>query len=163
MDTIVLKPMAEQDCAAVARILKNDTVKRTYMVPDLTDPDARKLASRMIALSRDPERYVRGIYLREQLIGFLNDTEIDDRSIELGWVIDPDHHNRGYATAAVRAAIGELFAAGYGQVVAGAFAENAASIRVMQKTGMTPMHKTEQIEYRGETHLCVYYTVTPGI
>lgn len=161
METIVLKSMAEQDCAAVARILKNDTVKKTYMVPDLTDPDARKLASRMIALSHDPARYVRGVYLDGKLIGFLNDTELHGRSIELGWVIDPTHHNRGYATAAVRAAIGELFAAGFEQIVASAFENNTASIRVMQKAGMTLTDRTEQIEYREGIHRCVYYTATP--
>lgn len=157
MNAIVIGRMTEQDCDAVACILKNDTVRKTYMVPDLTDTEARKLALRMIALSQDSERYVRGVYLGKQLIGFLNDTGIGDRSIELGWVIAPSHHNRGYATAAVRVAMGELFAIGYEQIIAGAFADNIPSIRVMQKVGMTLMDKTEEIEYRGETHHCVYY------
>ena len=42
-------------------------------------------------------------------------------------------------------------------VYAGAFAENPASLRVMQKAGMTLMDKTEDLEYRGKTHHCIFY------
>jgi len=43
--------------------------------------------------------------------------------------------------------------------MAGAFAENCASIRVMQKAGMQLMDKTELIEYRGQNRNCVYYGI----
>ena len=52
-----------------------------------------------------------------------------------------------------------LFSEGFSAVKAGAFSENAASIRVMEKCGMTKTGETEQIEYRGKTHTCVYYAI----
>jgi RimJ/RimL family protein N-acetyltransferase len=55
----------------------------------------------------------------------------------LGYLLDPSHHGRGYATEMVRAALdlafGEL---GLHRVTAGCFADNTASWRVMEKVGM---------------------------
>ena len=41
----------------------------------------------------------------------------------------------------------------------GAFPENTASIRVMEKAGMVREDFTEDIEYRGIMHHCVYYSI----
>ena len=55
----------------------------------------------------------------------------------LGYLLDPAHHGRGYATEMVGAALdlafGEL---GLRRVTAGCFADNVASWRVMEKAGM---------------------------
>ena len=80
-----------------------------------------------------------------------------DGGIELGYVIHPRFHGKGYMTQALKAAIEELFSDGYREVITGAFEENRASIRVMEKAGMILQGKTEEIEYRGKTHNCIYY------
>ena len=156
-ERLSLRPMIPDDAAVLADILRDELVKVTYMVPDLEPDAAHQLALRIVSLSIDPKRYIRGIYKEEQLIGLINDVEISDGSIELGWVISPSQHNKGYATEAVSAAIDDLFARGYQRVVAGAFAENKASIRVMEKAGMQPLEKAEELEYRGKVHTCVYF------
>lgn len=157
---IGLAPLSDRDVEQVISILTDDTVKKTYMLPDFPSRvEAEKLFFRLKELSRQEGRYVRGVYLGETLIGFLNDVEINGNSVELGWVIHPDYHNKGYATRAVKRAVEELFALGDAEVVAGAFAENPASIRVMEKCGMTLLDKTEEIEYRGVVHRCVYYAI----
>lgn len=157
MNNISLQSIAEKDIPLVADILQDDRVNPTYMVPDLTREDAMRLSARIANLSNQKDRYVRGVYQGEILVGFLNDVGIEGTAIELGWVIAPMHQGNGYATEAVRAAITELFAKGYTTVEAGAFTENAASIRVMEKAGMTLQEKTEIIEYHGQAHICVYY------
>jgi RimJ/RimL family protein N-acetyltransferase len=58
--------------------------------------------------------------------------------VEVGWRMHPDVQGRGYATEAARAAL----AAGFGQlglerIVAVADPGNAASLRVIEKLGMT--------------------------
>lgn len=156
---LVLKPLSPKDIATASLLLQNNIIKRTYMIPDLTQDSAERLSFRLLDLSLCSDHYVRGIYLDEDLIGFINDTEIVGSVIELGWVLHPDHHNRGYATEAVSAAIQNLLGNGYACVTAGAFEENRASIRVMQKAGMQRMEKTEVIEYRGQNHNCVYYKI----
>ena len=60
----------------------------------------------------------------------------------------------------LKLAIADLFELGFKQVVAGAFVENPASLRVMEKAGMTPIEKVDEIEYRGRTHTCVYRAIT---
>ena len=43
---------------------------------------------------------------------------------------------------------------------AGFFEGNTASRRVMEKSGMRPAYRTDEIEYRGETRRCIYFTIT---
>ena len=83
---------------------------------------------------------------------------MDDR-IELGYAILPRFHNQGICTEAMRIAIGYCFAHGFREVVAGAFEENLASIRVMVKNGMGKLERYDKIDYRGKTYTCVYYAI----
>lgn len=154
---LMLRRFEKRDEAAVIELLRHEQVKPTYMLPDMTEAEAKLMFRHFWKLSRDPERFVRAVCLEGCLIGWLNDTGISGDSIELGWVIHPAHWGRGYATEAVRSAIDLLRREGFGLVYAGAFETNAASIRVMQKCGMRLLDKTEDLDYRGKTHHCVYY------
>ena len=154
---IALRPIPTTDAESIADILLDTSVKQSYMVGDLAKEEAYQMGLRIASLSCTEDRYVRGIYMNNGLVGFLNDVEIKDGTIELGWVIAPAHQGNGYATEAVRIAIDDLFSKGYIRVIAGAFSENSASIRVMEKAGMIRQELTELIEYRGITHTCIYY------
>ena len=156
---IRLASLRAADLETMLDILTNDCVKQTYMLPDFPSrEDAVPLFQKLVGLSGDSRRFVRGIYADETLVGFLNDVEIENGAIELGYVIHPRFQGNGYATEALGIAIGELFRLGFQAVITGAFRQNAASIRVMEKNGMTRIEKAEPIEYRGKTHICVYYT-----
>lgn len=155
-----LRALSRRDREAALDLLTDKSIGKTYMLPDFAArEDAAPLFQKLMELSLEEGRYIRGIYLKDYLIGFLNDVEIENGSIELGYLIHPDHQGRGYMTEALRAAIRELFGLGFRRVVAGAFEENAASVRVMIKAGMSKMEKSEDIEYHGTTHHCVYYSV----
>ena len=157
---IFLKPITLESEENMLDILTSDIVNRYYMLPDFTRrEDAIPLFQKLINLSMDKKRYVRGIYLEDDLIGFMNDVEVINGSIELGYVIHPAFHGRGYMTTALKTAISELFTMDYQEVITGAFDENVASIRVMEKSGMTLMEKADQIEYRGKEHHCIYYHI----
>lgn len=157
---LTLKPFSPVDAQSALDILTNNDVKQTYMLPDFESREAaHPLFQRLLELSRSTDRYVRGIYLKDQLIGFLNDVEIHGTSMELGYVIHPNHCGKGYMTEALRAAISELFQKGYRKIIAGAFDHNIASIRVMEKAGMQRLNKSDTIEYRGEVHHCIYYSI----
>ena len=157
---VALGRLSEKDNAAVAGILTDQVVAKTYMVPDFSSEEqVQRLFRRLVELSGGEERYVRGIYRGETLVGFLNDVGINGNSVELGWVVHPRYHNQGCATAAVKLAVEELFTKGFDEVCAGAFEENGASIRVMEKSGMKREDRTDEIEYRGTVHRCVYYSI----
>lgn len=148
------------DGRAVVSLLTNEDVGKTYMVPAFPDRQSQwRLYERLRQLSQCPERFVYGIYLESQLIGILNEVETSETEIELGYVIHPDHHGNGYATEALQAAIAALLNMGYSAVRAGAFEENAASIRVMEKCGMRRLPQTEEVEYRGKLHRCILFEV----
>ena len=158
---MTLRKLTDADVLPMLDLLTNDIIKQTYMLPDFeAKSDAIPLFGRLMQLSQDDAHFVRGICPGDTLIGFLNDVEIQNGTIEVGYVIHPAHWNRGYATAALKEAISQLFDLGYEEVTAGAFSENPASTRVMEKAGMTLQEKTDQIEYRGRSHTCIYYSIT---
>ncbi len=159
-ERLCLQPFAAGDRQALAVLLTEEAIKKTYMIPDFADRAALdRMVDRFTDLSHEPDRFVRGIYAGGTLIGFVNDVQIEGSSIELGYVIHPSFWGRGYATEMLRAVIDHLQGAGFGPIRAGAFAENAASIRVMEKCGMVRSPQADTIAYRGEAHTCVYYEI----
>lgn len=156
-ERLTLHPICTCDETQVMRILFNEQIKKTYMIPDFNDEEqARKLFLRLIELGKDERHFVFGVYLDKRLIGFVNDCGMDETTAELGYVILPEYHRRGYATEAVCACIDELFGRGLQKVTAGYFEGNDASRRVMEKCGMHPTAREENIEYKGTTHRCIY-------
>ncbi|MBR2132104.1 MAG: GNAT family N-acetyltransferase [Oscillospiraceae bacterium] len=159
-ERLVLRSFVDTDAENVLSILYNEQVKKTYMIPDFSAPEeAHKLFLRFKELSEDLDRFVYAICRDGQVVGFLNEVGKTETSMEVGYVIHPEHQKQGYATEALRACIGELFRIGYSAVEAGFFVENTASRRVMEKSGMHPSGKTDSVSYRGEVHACEYFIV----
>ena len=155
-----LRILTEADEAALLYLLTNDRIKQTYMLPDFPrQEDALPLARKLMQLSRESGRFVRGMEQDGILVGFLNDVEIEDGTVELGYVVHPDHWGKGCATASLKLAIEDLFCSGYREVLCGAFEENAASLRVMEKGGMQRIDKYDTIGYRGRAHRCLYCSI----
>ena len=158
-----LRVFLESDWPRAAMLLTSREVNKTYMLPDFEKrEDAIPLFRRILELSQGDERYLRGIYLEDRFIGYSNEVEANGKSIELGYLIHPDFHGKGYMTEALTALIPDLFSLGYEEVVCGAFEENPASLRVMEKAGMTLLEKTDELEYRGKVHRCIYYSSKKG-
>ena len=160
---LTIMKIRESDQEAGLDLLTNDIVKQTYMLPDFEKrEDAIPLFQRLQKMSVEDKRYIRGIYLNDYLIGYANEVEITDNSVELGYLIHPDYHGQGYMTEALIALIPDLFVRGFDEVVCGAFEENPASLRVMEKSGMILMERTDELEYRGKVHRCIYYASKKG-
>ena len=159
-ERLEVKSISNADRAAVIDLLTDGVVKQTYMLPDFQSrEEAVKLFERLKDLSMREDRYVAGIYLGQEFIGILNETEVSGSNIELGYAILPEFHNHGYGTEALTGAIAYLFDHGFDEITAGAFEENQASLRIMVKSGMTRLDRQEKIEYRGKVHPCVYYSI----
>ena len=155
---VFLREILPEDRERVLDILTSDKVNKTYMLLDYEKrQDALLLFIRLMDMSKEESKYVRAIATEAGLVGFLNHTDIQDKEIELGYVIHPEYHGRGYMTRALQLAMAELFSLGYEEILTGAFSSNLASIRVMEKCGMIRLSKTDEIEYRGTVHTCVYY------
>jgi RimJ/RimL family protein N-acetyltransferase len=139
-----IRPAIADDAAAVWRIRRIPEVN-LWMTSDDSDPDS--FAERFA----DPDRLAVTLVVEKDgaLIGDLmlmiqdawSQKEVREQAAgtqaEIGWVIDPDHSGRGYATEAARALIETCFGPlGLRRVIAQCFADNTASWRVMEKVGM---------------------------
>lgn len=159
-DRLILKKINKNDEVNMLELLTNNEIKKTYMIPNYDCIDKYiKLFNRFLDLSSKTNHFVRGIYLNEILIGFINDVEINSKCIELGYVINPKHKNKGYATEALLGSINYLFNNGFEEIVTGAFEENYPSIRVMNKCGMHKIDKIDKIDYNGNVYNCVYFSL----
>ena len=155
---LTLKAMTEADTEAALDLLTNGIIKQTYMLPDFEQrSDALPQFHRIMTLSQDPSRFVKGIYLNDHLIGSMNEVERIGDAVEIGYLLHPDHHNQGYMTEALSAVFPYLFRMGFQEVICGAFEHNKASLRVMEKAGMTLMDRTDNVTYKGKVYRCVYY------
>lgn len=160
---VQLRPLKEDDREMIVRLLTDEVVGRTYMVPDGIDrPMAEKVFLRYLERGADPARYVQAICAGETPVGVIHDVGIENGTVELGWALISDYHGKGFCTEAVRLAIGELRGLGYQAVTAGAFADNLPSLRVMEKNGMKPIAFEEIIPYKGKDRLCVYRSLDLG-
>lgn len=69
----------------------------------------------------------------------------DGGEVEVGWHLNPDHWGHGYATEAGRGALGLAFGAcGLAEVLAVVYPDNARSIAVCQRLGMTHLGRTDR-------------------
>lgn len=160
-ERLEIKPIALEDKERVIDLVTNEVAGKTYMFPVFESREAAEpLFQRLVTFSQDDNRYVAGVYLDGSFIGMTNAVEIKGTQVEMGYAYLPDYYNRGYATEAFRGTIQYLFDQGFETVLAGAFAENPASLRVMEKCGMTRQDYTDEIEYRGVTHTCIYYAIS---
>lgn len=68
-----------------------------------------------------------------------------DEEVEVGWHLNPDHWGRGYATEAGRGALSLAFGAcGLAEVLAVVYPDNAKSIAVCRRLGMTHLGQTDR-------------------
>lgn len=163
-ERLLLKEITENDFSALFNLLTNEDVKKTYLVPDFkTEEDFIKMFRHLQNLSQKQDSRTAGIFLNEMLIGLFHQVEVNGKSIEVGYAIHPDYQNKGFATEVLRAGIAYFFEKGFSEVYAGAFKTNLASIKVMEKAGMKKTKMKASVNYRGENHPCVYYSVRSTI
>ncbi len=157
---LLIRPVCPDDLTVLRAIYLDEDIKKTYMIPDFPSEEAPQRSLRRFAeVSQDETHFVRGIDLDGTLIGIVNDVEIDGGCMELGYALLPAYWNRGYATEMLAAVLDTLLGTRFSTIRAGAFAENPASLRVMEKCGMQRVAATESVEYRGVMRTCVYYEI----
>ena len=156
-----LKAYEESDKSALVNLLLNEEIKKTFMIPDFkTREEAEVMFNQLKDFSHSKDHFEYGIFLKDKLIGFINDCVIEKNTIELGYVIHPDYRGNGYAPEALRVVINELFRVGFNHIIAASFEENPASKRVLEKCGMQILNKDDYIEYQGSSHHCFYYGIS---
>lgn len=160
-ERLCLRAINDSDVEEVLSIVTNKEVAKTYMLPDFeTREGALQLFASLKRLSSALDRFVYGIDLNSKIIGFINEVEIENDEIEVGFVIDPEHKSNGYATEVLEVSMDELFHLGFSKVKTGVFEGNLASMRVMEKSSMRRLDITSSLEYRGKIHKCIWFERT---
>lgn len=157
---LVLKSIGDKDKKDFIPIFTSEEVKKTYMLPDLKSKEEKEaFFQKLKKVTEDRDRFTYGIYLDNKIIGFINEVDKKDDTIEMGYFLSPNVWGKGYATEALEACIKELFKIGYNHVKCAYFAGNNASKRVMEKCGLSKIDLVEEIEYKGEKRLAIYYQI----
>lgn len=137
---LILREVDGGDWRAIAAYNAAPEFHRFLPIPPPDADATRGFVTLCIARAREfPRRHFDAV-LQERAFGAIVGTlrlSLRARgSGDLGYAIRPDHWNRGFATEAVRAALGEARdALGLGEVWATVDPANAASCRVMEKLG----------------------------
>jgi RimJ/RimL family protein N-acetyltransferase len=144
-ERLLLRPLAGDDVPALFAIRRQAQVARWMTAsPDDYDEFAQAFSEpartdTTLVMLRD------GVLLGDLYLAVSDawgQREVADRAkgtqAEIGWCVDPSYAGQGYATEGAAELLRICFAGlGLRRVTAGAFAATAASIRVMEKIGMT--------------------------
>ncbi|MBW4701639.1 MULTISPECIES: GNAT family N-acetyltransferase [unclassified Micromonospora] len=138
-----LRPVRDED---VDRILEYRNLPEVtyWLLRTQVEPAAFRAAWRRAAA--DPDDHSMAVTLAGLVIGTVSLDVVDGMGqpgmparteAQLGYIFDPAHGGHGYATEAVAAMVTHAFAGlGVRRITAGCFADNLASVRVLEKVGM---------------------------
>jgi len=143
-DRLLLRPFAPSDHEAMHAIYSRpDVVELLYEGPHDEDEVQRRLElkinQRQIDGPGDTLRLAVLLKANGRVVGDVVLTWIDNeyRQGEIGFVLHPDHHGKGYTTEAARLLLRVAFdVLGLHRVFGRTEVRNVASIKVMEKLGM---------------------------
>lgn len=159
LDRLLLRRYTMDDVDALYSIQSREDVVRYLYEPPRTREQVRELTAQRVGSYRFDDRNDRlslVIELRETgaLIGTatLHWTSRQHGQGELGYVLHPDHHGKGYATEVTRELLRMGFEdAGMHRICGRCDGRNIASARVMEKAGMRrEAHLRENEFVKGE-------------
>jgi RimJ/RimL family protein N-acetyltransferase len=158
-ERLQLRPFNDGDLAVYHDIYRREDVTRyLYVEPRTRDEALEMLARRMRETAIETEGDVLNLAIQlhdtPTLIGHVNlqfHSEVH-RQGEIGFIIHPDHHGRGYATEASEAILRFGFEElGLHRIVGRCDGRNTASARVMERLGMRrEAHLRENEFIKGE-------------
>ena len=155
-----IRPFVMEDTDALFSILSDPAVMRFIEPPYTRSQTAAFITDQLRA--EIPQAYALTENETGALVGHVIWQPYDSEAYELGWILARQHWGKGYATEMLKGMISYLFEHGFSEVIAGAFEENPASLRVMAKAGMTLLERSDELEYRGKVHRCFYYSKKKG-
>ncbi|MEU4689771.1 GNAT family N-acetyltransferase [Actinoplanes sp. NPDC023714] len=142
-DRLELRPVREQDADRILEYRNLPEVTRWLLT---TEVDAASLRAELRRIAGDPDDHSVAVTLGGLVIGTVSLRVSDGMGQpgvpprtegDLGYVFDPAHGGRGYATEAVTAMVAYAFdRLGVRRITAGCYADNLASVRILEKIGM---------------------------
>ncbi len=148
-DRLVLRDWISEDLPLFIAMNKDDRVMH-FFPSVLTEEETESFFFR---IQSEFERNGWGLYAVElkstgQFIGYVGLHEIGFDAdfapgVEIGWRVDADYHNQGFATEAAKAVLELARSKGLKRLYSFTAKKNAPSEKVMQKIGMTKVGEFE--------------------
>jgi RimJ/RimL family protein N-acetyltransferase len=142
-DRLELRPVRHEDIDRILQYRNLPEVTR-WLLRTEVDPSSFRAAWRRAA--EDPDDHSVAVVLDGVVIGTVSLNVVDGagqpgmprRTVaDIGYIFDPAYSGHGYATEAVAAMVELAFdRLGIRRITAGCFADNLASVRVLEKVGM---------------------------
>jgi RimJ/RimL family protein N-acetyltransferase len=138
-----LRPVRDEDADQILRYRNLPAVTRWLLN---TEVDAASLRAASRRAAENPDDHSVAVTLDGRVIGTVS-LEVTDgmgqpgmpsrTEAGLGYVFDPAHGGRGYATEAVTAMVAHAFdRLAVRRITAGCFADNLPSVRLLERVGM---------------------------
>jgi RimJ/RimL family protein N-acetyltransferase len=165
---LTLRPFEDGDFEAVHAMRSDPEVVRYLYGEPLSEDETRDLLAKRAGNSAwAAEGDWLSVAVVERASGTtvgdlaLNWVSERDRTAEIGFIFDPRHQGKGFATEAARALVDWVFATGgFHRVIGRTEARNAASARVLEKLGMRlEAHFVENEWVKGEWQSELVYAV----
>ena len=157
-ERLTLRPFEEGDFDALFAMQSDPEVARYLYLEPRTLEETQVHLGRKIAgnawnaegdwLSCAAVERASGVVVGDIALNWLS---AEHKTAELGFIVDPRHQGKGYATEASRPIVDWVFAQGFHRVIGRAEARNTASARVLEKLGMRlEAHLVENEWVKGE-------------
>ncbi|WP_329578234.1 GNAT family N-acetyltransferase [Kitasatospora sp. NBC_01250] len=136
---IELRELTPEDAEALQQIYSSESTVFLGRGPMDEAEALRYLAAAMAAAAQRPRmRYILGIAVRAELLGVIK-LNLDGPGASVSYILRVDAWGQGYATEGVRKILALAFGSlGLPEVRAKHHPDNAASGRVLTKSGFTP-------------------------
>lgn len=142
-ERLELRPVRDEDIDRILEYRNLPEVTRWLLRTDV-EPAAFRAAWQRAA--EDPDNHGMAVTLDNLVIGTVSLDVVDGSGqlgmptrteAELGYIFDPAYGGNGYATEAVTAMVAYSFdQLGVRRITAGCYADNLASVRILEKIGM---------------------------
>ncbi|WP_229071207.1 GNAT family N-acetyltransferase [Actinoplanes sp. DH11] len=142
-ERLELRPVRDEDVDRILEYRNLPAVTRWLLT---TEVDAASLRAAWRRAAENPDDHSVAVTLDGLVIGTVSLTVLDGMGqpdmpprteADLGYTFDPAYGGRGYATEAVTAMVAYAFdRLGVRRITAGCFADNLASVRILEKVGM---------------------------
>ena len=155
---IVLDKITLDDYIDYYNIASNKNITVSFMLEEVENYEEAKSAIEDVIINySDNEFYYFAIRLNGKLIGVLKSYESE--YLELGYAINEEYWNKGYATTALKLATNYFLSLDrIKKIILGSFTDNYASIRVMEKCGYKMLGiKKDEFYYKGKSRDIVYF------
>lgn len=151
---LVLREFSPDDAPAVLAYQRDPRYLRLYPWQERTEEDVRAFVQGFVDQQREEPRTKVQLAVTlassGELIGNvgLRRASADAKVADTGYELAPEHWGRGYATEAARALVGHGFdELGLHRVHAHCIAENAGSVRVLERLGMRREGRLREHEF----------------